>query len=284
MMKKHSGTRQAKRQKIRPKGGALSKGSVVAVSGGFDPLHIGHIRLLKEAKKLGEKLVVIVNNDHWLLDKKGYVFMNEKERKEIISAFSFVDEVIISSHKRNDTDRSVSKELAALRPDIFANGGDRNEKDAADKNSSLYADIKTCKRYGINIMFNVGRGGKLQSSSQLTSALCTKGITTKRPWGSMTLYAQGENFWLKTISVAAGRRLSLQKHKKRGELWMCIEGEVYAIIGGKKTILRPFETVSFSKGTPHRLGSERGGTIVEIGFGVTEEADNERLEDDYGRT
>lgn len=272
-----------KKRKIPPKGGTSSGETVVAVSGGFDPLHIGHIRLLKEAKKLGDKLVVIVNNDNWLLDKKGYVFMNEKERKEIISAFSFVDDVIISSHRRSDKDRSVSKELAALTPDIFANGGDRNEKDAADKNSSLYADIKTCERYGIKIMFNVGPGGKLQSSSQLTNALCTKGLTTKRPWGSMTLYTQGKNFWLKTIQVTAGRRLSLQKHKKRGELWMCIDGEVYAIIDGKKTLLHPFETVSFPKGTPHRLGSDRGGAIVEIGFGVTEEEDNERLEDDYGR-
>lgn len=256
----------------------------VAVSGGFDPLHIGHVRLIKAARELGDRLVVILNNDNWLLKKKGYTFMNEQERKEILLAFPFVDEVVITSHQKNDEDMSVSETLRVVQPDIFANGGDRNEENAKDPHSSLYRDIHTCEELDISMVFNVGEGGKIQSSSWLADALRTKGIPMERPWGSMVLYAHGENFWLKTITVKPGSRLSLQKHTKRGELWMCIEGEVYAVIDGEQTTLKPYETVRFEKETPHRLGSESGGTIIEVGFGPCDENDNERLEDDYGRT
>jgi len=98
---------------------------IVAVSGGFDPVHVGHVRLFDEAKKLGDELVVILNNDHWLKKKKGYAFMPQSERKEIIEALRAVDRVVISEHKANPKDMSIVQDLLALRPDIFANGGDR---------------------------------------------------------------------------------------------------------------------------------------------------------------
>ncbi len=139
----------------------------VAVSGGFDPLHVGHVRMFKEAKKLGDTLVVILNNDNWLRKKKGYVFMSDKERKELIEAIECVDKVIISKHPQNPKDMSISKELSYLRPHVFANGGDRNKKDAANPNSSLFKDIRTCEKAGIRIVYNVGKGGKIQSSSWL---------------------------------------------------------------------------------------------------------------------
>lgn len=255
----------------------------VAVSGGFDPLHVGHVRMLKEASMLGNRLVVILNNDNWLINKKGYAFMDQDERKEILSFLPFVDEVVLSSHTAGDSDRSVERELRRIKPDIFANGGDRNEEDAKNPESSLYRDIETCKELGISMVFNVGRGGKVQSSSRLADALRTQGIAIERPWGSMMLYAHGKNFWLKTITVNPQSRLSLQTHEKRGELWMCIEGEVYAVVDGVETALKPFETVRFEKGTPHRLGSEKGGTVIELGFGECDEEDIIRLEDDHGR-
>ncbi len=139
----------------------------VAISGGFDPVHIGHVELMKEAKALGDRLVVIINNDNWLKKKKGSSFMDEKERKAIIESIRYVDEVIISSHPENAIDMSVSSDLEKLKPDIFANGGDRNEADAAKPESSLYKDIKICDRLGIEIVYNVGKGGKIQSSSWL---------------------------------------------------------------------------------------------------------------------
>src|SRR4030042_3947563 len=106
---------------------------VVAVSGGFYPIHVGHIRLFKEARALGDELVVILNNDNWLKQKKGFVFMPQEQRKELISAIKFVDRVIFTKHSRHFKDRSVCAELKKLRPDIFANGGDRNVPDSKKK-------------------------------------------------------------------------------------------------------------------------------------------------------
>lgn len=140
---------------------------VVAVSGGFDPIHAGHIRMFEAARKMGDELVVILNNDNWLTAKKGYVFMPDKERKEVIEGFRAVDRVVLTSHKPNDTDRSVCRELEKNRPDIFANGGDRNRAEANSKSSSLNPEQKLCRRLGIKMVFNVGRGGKVQSSSWL---------------------------------------------------------------------------------------------------------------------
>jgi len=130
---------------------------VVAVSGGWDPLHIGHVRLMQEAKKLGDELVVIINNDNWLEKKRGYVFIPEKERKEIIEALEAVDRAVLTAHRKGFKDRSVCKELEKIRPDIFANGGDRT--------SDNIPEVKTCKKINCDMVFNVGRGGKVQSSS-----------------------------------------------------------------------------------------------------------------------
>lgn len=137
----------------------MAKETVVAVSGGFDPVHIGHVRMFQEAKKLGDKLVVIVNNDNWLKLKKGFNFMPEDERKEIIEALDGVDEVMLTFHEPGTTDMSVCKELEHLKPDIFANGGDRKEDNIPE--------YELCNRLGIKMAFNVGHGGKVQSSSDL---------------------------------------------------------------------------------------------------------------------
>lgn len=136
----------------------------VAVSGGFDPIHIGHLRMFQEARALGDRLVVILNNDNWLMAKKGFAFMPEQERAEIIAAFPFVDEVLITSHGVDDSDRSICRELETLKPDIFANGGDR-------KGEGDIPEAEVCRRLGIEMVFNVGKGGKVQSSSWLTDKL-----------------------------------------------------------------------------------------------------------------
>ena len=119
------------------------KSIVVVVSGGFDPVHVGHVRLFREAKKLGDILIIILNNDNWLLAKKGYVFMPEKERKEVLEAFTDVDEVILTGHSKNPKDISVCKELLKIKPDIFANGGDRYPKNIPSP------EVKTCKTNGL---------------------------------------------------------------------------------------------------------------------------------------
>ena len=135
------------------------KKKVVMVSGGFDPVHIGHVRLFQEAKKLGDELVVLLNNDHWLRLKKGYVFMPEHERKEILEAFEVVDRVVLSSHKKNTKDISVIEDIKMLRPHIFAKGGDRTYDNIPE--------VPICEALNCKMVFNLGRGGKVQSSSLL---------------------------------------------------------------------------------------------------------------------
>lgn len=136
------------------------------VSGGFDPVHIGHLRLFEEAKKLGDELVVVINNDNWLRFKKGFAFMPERDRKEIIESFRFVDRVHITGHQENTTDVSVCRELELIRPQIFANGGDRKEDNIPE--------YEVCRRLGIEMVFNVGDGGKVRSSSELVKVAAAK--------------------------------------------------------------------------------------------------------------
>lgn len=138
------------------------KEKAVMVSGGFDPIHIGHIRMFQEAKKLGDKLIVVINNDNWLRKKKGKEFMSEMDRKEIIEALACVDKVFLSSHCENTDDMSVCEEIKKVRPDIFANGGDR----FADN----IPEFKLCNDLKIGMVFNVGVGGKVRSSSDLAKA------------------------------------------------------------------------------------------------------------------
>lgn len=132
---------------------------IVAVSGGFDPIHIGHVRLFQEARKLGDKLVVILNNDNWLKAKKVHIFMPEEERKEVLKALTCVDEVILTSHPQNPKDMSVCEELSMIRPHIFANGGDRHRENIPE--------VETCEIIKCKMIFNIGEGGKIQSSSWL---------------------------------------------------------------------------------------------------------------------
>ncbi len=136
---------------------------IVCVSGGFDPIHVGHVRMIQEAAALGDELVVIINNDHWLTKKKGYVFMPQDQRREIIEAMKGVSRVVFTSHSPNDDDRSVCRELRFIRPQVFANGGDRKP------DGDPVPEVAVCEELGIEMVYNVGQGGKVQSSSWLTA-------------------------------------------------------------------------------------------------------------------
>ena len=127
---------------------------VVAISGYFDPIHIGHLEYINMAKKLGDKLVVIVNNNYQCELKKGKPFMDEKDRVIIVSNLKNVDEVFLSI----DKDKTVCASLEKIKPDIFANGGDR-------KNYEIPESV-ICKKYDIKIID--GLGEKIRSSSDLT--------------------------------------------------------------------------------------------------------------------
>ena len=127
---------------------------VVAISGYFDPIHVGHLEYINLSKKLGDKLVVIVNNNYQCELKKGKPFMDETDRVTIVSNLKNVDEVFLSI----DKDKTVCASLEKIKPDIFANGGDR-------KNYEIPESV-ICKKYDIKIID--GLGEKIRSSSDLT--------------------------------------------------------------------------------------------------------------------
>lgn len=128
----------------------------IMVSGGFDPIHIGHIRMILEASEHGD-VVVVANSDDWLMRKKGYVFMPWEERAEIIRSIKGV----IKVERVDDSDNSVCEAIERCMPDAFANGGDRKGNNTPE--------VALCESLGIDLVWNVG-GGKIQSSSELVSA------------------------------------------------------------------------------------------------------------------
>ena len=128
--------------------------TTAAVSGYFDPIHVGHLEYLQLAKKLGDNLIVIINNNLQAELKKGSTFMDEKDRMEIVAALRCVDEVFLSI----DTDKSVCKSLERIKPDIFANGGDRSLDEIPE--------TAIMKKYNIKMVD--GLGSKIRSSSDLT--------------------------------------------------------------------------------------------------------------------
>lgn len=144
---------------------AAGTNTVVVVSGYFNPIHIGHIRLLQAAKDLGDKLVVIVNNDRQQLLKKGKVIMNEGERLEVVRAIRWVDEALIAV----DDDPSIVRTLDRVARDhagariIFANGGDRQSAEDVP-------ETEVCDRHGIEMQFGVGGFDKLNSSSSINQS------------------------------------------------------------------------------------------------------------------
>lgn len=128
--------------------------NTVCVSGGFDPLHIGHLRHMQAAALYGD-LIVILNSDDWLMRKKGFVFMPWAERAELINAYSFVKEVV----PVDDSGGTVCKALASIRPAAYAKGGDRTNNNTPE--------IETCGHLGIELLWGIGGDDKLQASSRL---------------------------------------------------------------------------------------------------------------------
>ena len=150
------------------------KRKTIAVSGGFDPIHSGHIRMIQEAATHGD-VIVILNSDEWLLNKKGYAFMKWEERSEIIRALKGVVNVVSTI---DDIDGTVCNTLRNLKNDLnldyFANGGDRTE--------TTTPEMKVCEELEIGLLWNVG-GGKTQSSSSLV----TNARYGKRRYGNVDI-------------------------------------------------------------------------------------------------
>ena len=189
---------------------------IVLITGGFDPLHSGHIAYFKAAKTLGDMLIVGLNSDEWLERKKGRAFMPWNERLCVVNNLSMVDEV----YTFDDTDgsaKSFIRQVRAHYPDaelIFANGGDRTadnipEMDIQDDN--------------LEFVFGVGGEDKKNSSSWILEEW--KAPKTLRQWGYYRiLHEDGSTVKLKELTVDPGKALSMQRHDKRNEFWFVSQG------------------------------------------------------------
>ena len=188
---------------------------IVLVTGGFDPIHSGHLAYFQAAKQLGDKLVVGLNSDAWLTRKKSRPFMPMSERLALVSALSIVDEVVVY----NDDDGSSCDAIRLVKmqyPDadiIFANGGDRTA-----------SNIPEMSIKDVEFRFGVGGDNKANSSSWILEEWKTP--KTTRAWGHYrVLHEVGANTKLKELTVAPKTCLSMQRHDHRAEFWFVAQGE-----------------------------------------------------------
>mgnify|MGYP001264591614 FL=1 len=187
---------------------------IVVVSGGFDPIHSGHIEYFKSAKNLGNMLIVALNSDSWLKKKKGKFFMPYDERESIISSIKYVDEVIDFKDDHIGSCLDALKQVKKNFPNdeiYFANGGDRNKE-----------NIPEMQLTDINFIFNVGGSDKKNSSSWILDKW--KYYFEERQWGSFFNLFETKNIKVKELIIEPGASMSLQRHHKRSELWLVSEG------------------------------------------------------------
>jgi len=198
---------------------------IVICTGGFDPIHSGHIALLKEAKNLGHALAVGLNSDEWLRRKKGHEFMPWSERSAIIENLKMVD-VVFSFDDSDGSAIDAIKRVKEVYPDdelIFANGGDRTKDNIPEM---IFEDVE--------FVFGVGGEDKKNSSSWILEEW--KSPKTARQWGYYkVLHQVGKEVKLKELTVEPGKSLSMQKHKQRAEFWFVSEGEATVYTLNRKT-------------------------------------------------
>ncbi len=187
---------------------------LVIVSGGFDPIHSGHIEYFKAAKEYGDKLIVALNSDAWLENKKGKFFMPFDDRKSIIESMSYVDEVIDFKDDEVGSCINALAKAKKLYPNdeiIFANGGDRNNTNIPEMSVS-----------GIEFIFSVGGDDKKNSSSWILKKW--QYYYEERLWGSFYNLFEDDNVKVKELIVDPGKGMSFQKHFKRSEIWLVSKG------------------------------------------------------------
>lgn len=186
---------------------------IIVVSGGFDPVHSGHIKLIKAARTLGDYLIVGINSDEWLERKKGRSFMPWNERLCILNNLAVVDEV----YTFNDDDGTACHLLQQVRahyPDseiVFANGGDRTKDNIPEMSVS-----------GVEFVFGIGGEDKANSSSWILQEW--KAPKTERPWGYYRVLHEVPGMKVKELTVNPGCSLSMQRHNYRSEYWIVSEG------------------------------------------------------------
>ena len=188
----------------------------VLVTGGFDPLHSGHLAYFKAAKKLGDKLVVGLNSDKWLTEKKGQPFMPFAERLAIISELECVDNVLSFDDSDGTACGAIFKLMATTTGEyVFANGGDRT--DFTTPESKIYGDHPN-----IEFAFGVGGEDKKNSSSWILEEW--KSPKTIRNWGWYRVLDDKVGYKVKELVIEPGKSLSMQRHRHRSENWYVLKG------------------------------------------------------------
>lgn len=186
---------------------------ISVVSGGFDPLHSGHLAYIEAAAKLGDELWVCLNSDKWLAAKKGKAFMSFEDRKAVLEALRYVDKVI----SFDDSDGSCSKGLELIKFEhplakiIFCNGGDRNRSNIPETLVS-----------GIELAFGVGGENKKNSSSLILNSWSTN--MENRSWGVFRTLLTKSNIKVKELVVKPNNGMSFQRHLYRSEVWFVYDG------------------------------------------------------------
>jgi cytidyltransferase-like protein len=240
--------------------------NIVLVTGGFDPLHSGHIEYFNAAKKLGDKLIVGINSDAWLARKKGQPFMPYYERMMVVGNLSMVDETI----QYDDSDNSSRNAIHRVRQDYpdahitFANGGDRNKD-----------NIPEMDVHGITFAFGVGGENKMNSSSWLLHEW--KQPKTLRPWGYYRILHDVSGCKVKELTIDPGKSLSMQRHFKRNEYWLVTHGMCHVssmMPNGYMlpvTLLNEHHSKHIPVGEWHQLNNPHDipCRIVEIQYGET---------------
>ena len=248
---------------------------IIIVSGGFDPIHSGHIAYFKSARSLGDKLVVALNSDQWLINKKGKFFMPFNERKAIIENFADVDRVI--NFEDDDLGSATNalikvKEMFPEDDIAFANGGDRNK-----------GNIPEMSVEDIEFIFSVGGDDKKNSSSWILKKW--QYYHEDRIWGSFYNLFEGEGVKVKELIVDPGKGMSFQKHFKRHEIWLVSQGSCVVNYSKEKpenrenVTLNKFDKYIVPLGEWHQITNPFDETcrIIEIQYG------EEVVEDDIER-
>jgi D-beta-D-heptose 7-phosphate kinase/D-beta-D-heptose 1-phosphate adenosyltransferase len=241
--------------------------TIVLITGGFDPLHSGHISYFNRAKELGDILVVGINSDAWLTRKKGKPFLPRQERSCIIQSLKMVDFVI----DFNDEDGSAKHAIKMVRQSypqdqiIFANGGDRTDKNIPEM------DVQDDN---LKFVFGIGGYDKQNSSSWILEEW--KAPKTERPWGYYrVLHENDRETKLKELTVMPGKCLSMQKHQYRAEHWFVAEGTATVYTINQKTdaeiwgVFTKHQHVHIGSGHWHQLCNEgeQQLKIIEIQYG-----------------
>lgn len=243
--------------------------NIVLVTGGFDPLHSGHIEYFKAAATIGDYLVVGINSDDWLERKKGRAFMPLYERANIIQHLTMVDKVIHFDDSDNTACDAIFKVKEMYPNDsiTFANGGDRTAENIPEM---IFNDVA--------FAFAVGGGDKKNSSSWILKEWSQP--TTERAWGRYTVLDKGNGWQVKQLDFDAGKSLSDQRHSKRSEHWHVVEGEIkmdieYANEYSKSNVYSKGDSIDIPKRTWHKATNigDTNAKVIEVWLGddLTEE-------------